>query len=866
MLSRIAVKKRRGRRALAVLSLTAITIGTLVLGNAVLAVNATGAFELDGNALTSHAGAGAPDDADRVCWQNAVNSVASGGLGLTAAQATAKCTATSGTNGATATTWIDSTTNLEIFTGGGSKDPQDPGNDWLWKPADTVPDKDTIVHAFASRYSLAPSGATCPSNGSPTCEVIFFGVDRFDNSGDAQLGFWFFKGPVATTNTASSGGFKFSGHHQNGDLLVISDFSNGGSTATIAAYFWDATCGTPGAGNKVVNNTTTPGQCGANNLRLQAISTQANCSTSAPTAAFCGITNVPPAGATTPAPWSYTDKSGNHGYQIGEYYEAGINLSALGIGDECFSSFEGESRASTSPTATLKDFVLHSFQPCSASAVTAPSSTSVSPGTSVTDHITITGSGSGNPPFPSSPPNVVFSMCGPIPAADTCSGHTTTTVGVSKALTHTATQGVSEATSDAVNTAANPLTPGHYCFVGSWAGDSNYTSGASDGGTNECFDVIQIPTTTVTTPTDSSGVALGTGTLALGTSLYDKAVVTGTAAGGNPPGSVNFFVCSGAQLSGAAGSEVCAAGAGTALSGNPRALSPVAGSNNSSSVISSPAVVASTAGVYCFRATYTPTGSVYTGSNDTGHHSECVTVGPEDTTTVTTPSATTGKVNDTFTDHAVVTAVNNADGTPTGTVTFFICNPTEVAANSGDCHTGGTQIGSPVTAAAVAGSNPPASSADSTPAVTANVVGKWCFRAVYTPGGANGANYNGSSDGSATECFTISDTTSGASLQNWLPNDSATITSAGGTALNGTLHIKLFTGATCGVGGGAAVAGQDYSFTLTNEASGTAHNTSNLTYLVSASSSVSWLVSFTSTDPLVGSSSHCESTSLTITN
>jgi hypothetical protein len=29
---------------------------------------------------------------------------------------------------------------------------------------------------------------------------------------------------------------------------------------------------------------------------------------------------------------------------------------------------------------------------------------------------------------------------------------------------------------------------------------------------------------------------------------------------------------------------------------------------------------------------------------------------------------------------------------------------------------------------------------------------------------------------------------------------------------------------------------------------------------------VSWLVSFTSSDPLVGSSTHCEKTSLTITN
>ena len=108
--------------------------------------------------------------------------------------------------------------------------------------------------------------------------------------------------------------------------------------------------------------------------------------------------------------------------------------------------------------------------------------------------------------------------------------------------------------------------------------------------------------------------------------------------------------------------------------------------------------------------------------------------------------------------------------------------------------------------------------------------------------------------------------TSASSAQDWLPNDSATITSTGGTALNGTLDIQLYTEGTCGVGSGSAVSGQLYSFTLTDEASGTPHVTTNTTHLVSLTSTVSWLVTFTSTDAAVQSDSHYESTDLTITN
>jgi hypothetical protein len=252
------------------------------------------------------------------------------------------------------------------------------------------------------------------------------------------------------------------------------------------------------------------------------------------------------------------------------------------------------------------------------------------------------------------------------------------------------------------------------------------------------------------------------------------------------------------------------------------------------------------------------------GANGTN---ECFTVRTIKTSTTTTPSAGSGGTT-TFgsqvTDHAIVQAQNSGDGTPTGTVTFFVCDPTQTV--GGACPDGhGTQVGSPVATTAISGSSPPASSADSS-AVAVNKTGTWCFRGVYTPGPPNGANYTGSEDASTGECFTVNDTTSSTSTQDWLPNDTANVASANGAPLNGMLSAQLYTGDNCGKTSGSAVSGQLYSKALTGTGSSATLTTGNTTYKVTVSASVSWLVNFTSGDPNVANSSHCEVTSLTINN
>jgi hypothetical protein len=371
-----------------------------------------------------------------------------------------------------------------------------------------------------------------------------------------------------------------------------------------------------------------------------------------------------------------------------------------------------------------------------------------------------------------------------------------------------------------------------------------------------CTYVNQQNTATLTTQVSNAGPVFPS------QAVHDTATITGNQAADTPSGTVTFFLC-GPIPTGSCSGGGTNIGTGTLSGSGATANANSPDVNNSAGPL--------TPGRYCFRAEWpgdtnypTPL-KEYGGPTGTN---ECFTVRTIPTTTTTTPSVGSGGTT-TFgsqvTDHAIVQATQAGDGTPTGTVTFYVCDPTQTV--GGACPDGqGTQVGNPVTTQAVSGSNPPASSADSTPAVTVNKTGTWCFRAVYTPGGANGSNYTGSEDASSGECFTVTDTTASTSAQTWLPNDTATITSAHGAPLNGTLSMQLYTDGACGAAGGTAVSGQLYSTTLTNAASPATLTTTNKTFTVNTSTSVSWLVTFTSSDHNVQGSSTCESTSLTINN
>jgi hypothetical protein len=588
-----------------------------------LAVHDTGAFELDGNAVNQPGTPG--DDWDNVCHQ---------------VTGSAQCGTTSDTTGATATAWNSDTLlnsssvfspdpNATIFTGGGSKDPIDV-NQWAWKDgAGGLPDKDNLQHSFAARYSLTPNASTCPSGGAPTCDVLFFGSDRFDNSGDAQQGFWFFQNPIGLTTTASGGGFAFSGVHRNGDVLVISDFSNGGTTATITVYKWDTTV--------------------SGNLRQLATSNAALCSPALHTDTFCGIVN-PTNG--TPAPWPFTDKSGNHSYLQGELYEGGLNLSVLGLGNECFSSVASETRSSTSTTATLKDFVLGRFGSCGSSTTTVPKdgagaaipSGGLSIGTgSVTARDSATVTVSGTSTWAGS---VSFHLCGPI-ASGTCTSGGADIGSVP----------VTQATSQPVLSAVATLTSaGRYCWRGDFTATTNGVPPSSDSSGGECFTVNPV-TPTLATQAGASPVNLGT-------AISDTATLTGTATapGTNGPNATypSINATNGAPAGGtitftAFGSNDCSTVAFTS------SAVPVSGDGTYGPVSFTPTA----AGTYHWAAGYTGQNP---NTNATTHNNDCSDAA-EDVTVISLPTHITTQQSFVPNDQATVTVASGA-GDLAGSVDF----------------------------------------------------------------------------------------------------------------------------------------------------------------------------------------------------
>src|SRR5262249_39824145 len=140
--------------------------------------------------------------------------------------------------------------------------------------------KDDITHAYAAAY-------TDPSTGHL---LLYAGMDRFDNSGDATAGFWFFQNPIGeNANVRQDGGHPLTGPHHDGDILLVSDFTIGGSTSTIKVFRWT---GNDATGSLVALNNGNP---------------------------ITGNTFAIVNGGPISVPWSYTNKSGQTQPQAGEF-------------------------------------------------------------------------------------------------------------------------------------------------------------------------------------------------------------------------------------------------------------------------------------------------------------------------------------------------------------------------------------------------------------------------------------------------------------------------------------------------------------------------------------------------------------------
>jgi hypothetical protein len=431
----------------------AVTCALFLAGITLTAVHDRGLFELDRNAIDQGT---AGEDWDRV---------------FTA------------TDTADASVFVADGEGPSIFEQGGSKDDLDTTN-WLHKSG-SVPDKDELLNAYAARYG----------------DVLYFGADRTANNGDAVMGFWFFQQEVTPQPNGTFG----PGRHEDGDLLILSDFSGGGGTVTIRVFRWNGPGGSiPGSGSingtldLIAGRADTPADC------LGPPSVGANDQ-------FCATVNT----NEQTAPWPFDPKIGRAGFfQTGEFYEGGIDLNAVGLGDACFASFLAETRSSTSVDAQLKDLVGGIFEHCVSAIKTTPVDAGGNPvtrivlGQSIQDHALVTGTGSTQAPTGT----VSFFICAPGELTNgTCqSGGTFVSTNALAPIAATST-------SQTTSAAFTPNATGTWCWRGEYSGDPNYPP-STDASAGECFQVIQLQPTIATAQTFS---------------VFDTAMVTvdSTAAG-----------------------------------------------------------------------------------------------------------------------------------------------------------------------------------------------------------------------------------------------------------------------------------------------------------------------------------------------
>jgi uncharacterized repeat protein (TIGR01451 family) len=422
---------------------------SFAIASPVAAVHNDGLFELDKNAVTA-----STHDWDQV-YADSKNHTSTAG----ADQVVFKTDA------------IDSSASEHLFTGGSTKDGIDISS-WKWTTGAGVQDKNDIEDAYAAAY-------TKPSDGH---SIVYFGQDRFAQSGDAFVGFWFLKNGVS-----EKAGGTFNGVHADGDILVQVNFTNGGVISTFLVSKWES-----GALVNVANGV--------------------DCSLAGtPTNDFvCGVVN----GSEIDSPWPFTPKSGTADkIPAGGFFEAGIDLTHFGLDEGCFSTFISETRSSQSLTSTLSDYAMGGFSFCVGADIATQvkhngTSTGdnghISIGQSVTDTATITGT-KGTPTG-----TVDFFVCGPSNSAPDCSSNGTK-VGATKTLSSGA------ATSDAFT----PTAVGSYCFRVDYtpASGSKYLPGSHTNTTSECFVVDKLQPNISTSANE---------TVSAGTEISDQASLTGS--------------------------------------------------------------------------------------------------------------------------------------------------------------------------------------------------------------------------------------------------------------------------------------------------------------------------------------------------
>ena len=95
---------------------------------------------------------------------------------------------------------------------------------WQTSTSGQTPGKDDLLASMSATY-------TNPANNN---SLLYFAATRRESNGNATLGLWFFQRPINVNPEDGS----FSDVHQDGDLFLISTFTEGGGASVIQAFKW----------------------------------------------------------------------------------------------------------------------------------------------------------------------------------------------------------------------------------------------------------------------------------------------------------------------------------------------------------------------------------------------------------------------------------------------------------------------------------------------------------------------------------------------------------------------------------------------------------------------------------------------------
>lgn len=396
------------------------------------------------------------------------------------------------------------TSDGSTFTGG-SKDTLDISTGWRCVGANNVTQKGDITNAYAALLTNASNE-----------RVLYFGMEKYAPQGTNNIGVWFLQDDtVGCAENGTGNGNAFTGQHRNGDLLVVSAFSNGGAVSTILAYTW---------------------QDGA--LVLETPTAGVDCRATTAGDNICGAANTAPIDILWPSA-SNADGQGQAGsaqQPAATFFEGGIKLSAFpSLANRCFSKFLFNTRASTATTSTIYDYAVGQLGECKANVTTTPQT-----GTGGT--IPATGL---NLPAPTASVSVrdsavmsvdgistwsgtlAFRLCGPTPLSDT-----DFTLCAPGGGTLVSSHSVSNSTAQPINSTATTVTSaGRYCWRADFTPDAqSAAAGVPTGADNratECFKVNPVTPTLTTQALTSDGNPV-TGAIPFGQPIRDRASLSGT--------------------------------------------------------------------------------------------------------------------------------------------------------------------------------------------------------------------------------------------------------------------------------------------------------------------------------------------------